>query len=1003
MGCRSLSLLKLERGILNKCLLGLLLLALISIPEAIFPQSLSLRGQATDQSGAFISAATVTISGPSGLSRTTTTDSGGRYVFTDLIPGEYLLQASAPKLMLAEPVRIALVSGDQLLNLQLKVVLEEKVTVEEYAARVNLESSSNVSAVIISGSDLDALADNPEDLQSDLQALAGPGAGPGGGSVFVDGFSGGQLPSKESIREIRINQNPFSAEYDKLGLGRIEILTKPGTDKFRGSGYYNFADDFWNSRNPYAQQKAPFQLKEYGGSVSGPVNKRSSFFLDVRRDSVDNGSIINAITLDPVTLEVVNPYTATPGTPQRRIGINPRIDYQINDKHTLVARYGFARSDIRDAGIGGFNLISRGYHVENISQTAQITETAVLGKSAVNETRFQFSHLDADTAANDFTPGLQVLQSFNGGGASLGHSSDVRNSYEIQNYTSIARGTHSWRLGIRVRAETDTNRSPSNFGGTYTFGGGAAPLLDSSNQPVLDPSGQTVFAPITSIERYRRTLSLQRLGYSPALIRTLGGGATQFSISIGEPALSAGQVDVGIFAGDDWRLRSNLTLSLGLRYETQNHIDDRRDISPRLGIAWAPGGKSQGGRPKTVLRAGAGIFYDRFSLSNTMTGLRYNGIVQQQYVITNPDFFPAIPPLPSLSAFQAPQAMRAVSPALRAPYIVQSALSVEREMPFNTTVAVTYANSHGLHMLRSRNINAPLAGTYDPGVPGSGVFPLGKPGTLYLMESSGLYNQNQLIVNMNSRFSRNVSLSGSYVLNHALANTDGLGTYPAKPYDLTGEYGPAATDVDHRVTLSGSVNTGWSILLNPFLVLESGPPFDITVGRDLYGTTLFNARPGIPTNLNQPGLIQTKYGWLDPNPAEGEKTLSRNYGRGPGSVTVNLRLTKTINFGGHGEGGNTSSSRGPGSGPDPGRGGGIFNTGGGQGQSAPGSAGRRYSLSISMSARNLLNHTNPGPIIGNITSPLFGQANQPAGGAGGGGFSESANNRRLELQLRFNF
>src|SRR5207253_4800867 len=129
------------------------------------------------------------------------------------------------------------------------------------------------------------------------------------------------FPSKESIREIRINQNPFAPEYDKLGFGRIEVFTKPGTDKFKGSVYFNFANQFWNTRNPYAAQKAPFLLKEYGGSVSGAINKRASFFLDVRRDEVDNGSIINAITLDPQTLAIINPFTDVFKTRQRRFGI----------------------------------------------------------------------------------------------------------------------------------------------------------------------------------------------------------------------------------------------------------------------------------------------------------------------------------------------------------------------------------------------------------------------------------------------------------------------------------------------------------------------------------------------------------------------------------------------------------------------------------------------------------------------------------------------------------
>jgi hypothetical protein len=335
---------------------------------------------------------------------------------------------------------------------------------------------------------------------------------------------------------------------------------------------------------------------------------------------------------------------------------------------------------------------------------------------------------------------------------------------------------------------------------------------------------------------------------------------------------------------------------------------------------------------------------------------------------------------------------------------MQSAISVERQLPFNTTVAVTYANSHGLHLLRSRDINAPLPGTFNPLAPGSGVFPLGGPGSVFLMESAGLYNQRQLITNVNARINPNISLSGSYVLNRAKSNTDGLGTFPANQYDFAGEYGPAATDVHHRASVTGSINTRWNVRFSPFVILESGPPFDITVGRDLYGNTLFNGRPGIATDPTKAGLIQTKYGLLDPNPPVNQKTLSRNFGRGPGSITVNLRVAKTFEFG-PGRDAASAPPRGPGG---PGGGGedrrgnpGVFGTGGGPQGPSP-STSRRYNLIVSMSTRNLLNHTNPGPIIGNITSPLFGHANQPAG-AGGFGFSEAANNRRLELQMRFTF
>lgn len=976
------------------------LLPFVLITPSAAAQSGSLHGQVTDQNGAIVLGAKVTVHGPRGLVKTATTDQGGLYSFANLPAGDYTLEASALSLALQEPVKVTLRTGSQTLNLQLSVVIpEQKITVQENRTAVSTDAANNASAQVLRGEDLDALGDSPEDLQEALLALAGPSAGPSGGQIFIDGFSGSQLPSKNSIREIRINQNPFSPEYDRLGFGRIEILTKPGSGKFGGSLYYNFQNQALNSRNPYAIQKAPFRLHEYGGNITGPINKRASFFLDVRRDDISNGSIINAVTLDPQTLVAI-PFTDTPVTPQKRFGLNPRIDYQINQKHTLVARYAFTHSDINNAGIGGFNLSSRAVELLNTSHTLQLTETAVINATTINETRFQFSHYANETVPNNSAPALLVLGSFNGGGAQTGHATGSQYSFELQNNTSIAHGTHFWRFGARLREDKVTNISPQNFGGTFTFSGGntLAPV-------VIDPSsctapGNPALASITSIEKYRRTLIFQRLGCSATQIRLLGGGATQFTIGAGEPSISGSQFDIGVFVSDDWKVNPALTLNLGMRYETQSNIHDWRDLAPRFALAWAPGATAKTRQLKTVMRAGFGIFYDRFALANTLTALRYNGVVQQQYVVSNPDFFPTIPSILLLTAFQMSQTVQRISPTVRAPYIMQSAVSVERQLPHNTTLAITYANAHGLHLLRSQDINAPLPGTFNPLVPGSGVFPPGNAGPVFQVESSGLYNQNQLIAFLNSRYNKQLSFSASYVLNYAHSNTDGLGTFPAKPYDFTGEYGPAATDVRHRVTFNGTINTKWNIRLSPFVVIQSGPPFDITIGRDLYGTTLFNARPGIATDPTKPGLIQTKYGLLDPNPTLSQPTLARNFGRGPGQLMVNLRVQKIFEFG-RGENSGAASTGQPGSGP---RGGtpGVFTPAGGTAGPASQSAGHRYSLSISMSIRNIINHTNPGPIIGNITSPLFGRANQPSD-AGGFGFSESANNRRFELQTRFTF
>jgi hypothetical protein len=995
-----------------KSLYWLFLAFVLSSP--LLAQTAILRGIATDESGAVIPGAKVTVSGPSGLVKITTTGTDGSYSVVGLPPGNYTVQAAAPDLSMGQPAKITLSTGTITLNLQLKVASTvQQVTIQEDAGpQVTTDPSNNASALVLSGNDLDALPDDPDDLQEDLQALAGPSAGPNGGQIYIDGFSGGELPPKESIREIRINSNPFAPEWDSLGYGRIQIFTKPGSDKFHASTFFNFGDDIWNSRNPYAAEKAPFLLEEYGGNVSGPLSKNASFFLDVRRDAIDNGSIINAVILDPSTFGI-SPFTSVFRTPQRRVRVSPRIDYQLSKNNTLSVRYAFTRADITGANIGGFNLddaniaglnqTNRGENTKNNFQTVQATETAVLGQT-INETRFQYFRESQAIDPILTTPAVLVLGSFQAGGAQNGLN-DLQNFYELQNYTSMVKKAHQIKFGVRLRGETDSNSVQQNFGGTYTF---------------------------SSIEQYQQTvMQCATVDCSNAVFGP-GAGPSQYSVSGGSQALYAGQFDVGLFAGDDWKVRQNITLSLGLRYETQTNIHDYKDFSPRIGLAWAPGATAKKAS-KTVIRAGFGIFYTRFDLSNTLAADRYNGAVQQQYVITNPNFFTpnAITPIGSGFSQQTTeplQSIQDVSSTLRAPYLMQSALSVERQLPAHTSLAVTYTNSHGLHMFNTQDINAPF-GTYAQ-YPLAGVI---NPAThqpygtdpVFLMQSAGLYNQNQLIANVNSRMNRNVSLFGFYTLNYARSNTDGLTTSPAVPYSHVGEYGPASTDVRNRVFVGGSIESRWAIRFSPFITAQSGAPYNVTTGSDLYGDTLFNSRPGIVGDP-QPGAdyapcgspqasggAECLYGnlLLDPHPVvngqlkPGEVLLPRNFGRGPGAISFNARLSKTFGFGamreGAGGGGGFGGPGGPGGG---GHGGPLFGGGGPGGMFGGPTTPHRYNLTLSISARNLLNHNNPGAIIGNVTSPLFGEANSVAGGGGwAGGFAETANNRRLELQARFSF
>ncbi len=468
----------------------------------------------------------------------------------------------------------------------LKIATEQQqVTVQgDATTTVNVDPTQNVGQLILRQAEIDALPDDPDDLLADLQALAGPSAGPSGGQIYIDGFTGGRLPPKESIREIRINQNPFSAEYDKVGFGRIEILTKPGSDKFRGQVFYSDTDSVFNSRNPYSTNKPDYFSRQYGGNVSGPINKRASFFFDFEARDIDDNAIIAAQILSPSLL--ISPLNTSIVVPNRRYVFSPRLDYQLSTNNTLVARYSFQRSNEQNAGIGVFDLPVRAYSTTNDEDSIQITETSVIGTKVVNETRFRAMRDHTSSVSTNLDPAILVSQAFDTGGSQVGNTYQNEKNFEITNLTSIAkRRTLPSSSGLRSRTDMLESVSPNNFGGTFVYNTGTGPQLDANNMPVLDSSGNPVTMTLTSLQRYQRTLILQNLGLPPAqIIKALGGGPSQFSIAAGNPKATVSQTDLGPFIQDDWRLKPNITLSLGLRYEWREHARATTRIGRR---AWA--------------------------------------------------------------------------------------------------------------------------------------------------------------------------------------------------------------------------------------------------------------------------------------------------------------------------------------------------------------------------------------------------------------------------------
>ena len=244
----------------------------------------TVHGHIADPTGALIPGATITITTSAGTqAATATADSAGAYVVNGLTSGSYFVLASYAGFAPFASPAIQLAAG-QVKRVDISMAMEveqQSVTVTDESPMVNVEAGGNASAIVLKGSDLDALSDDPDELSNELTALAGPSAGPNGGQIYIDGFTGGTLPPKSAIREIRINQNPFSAEFDRIGYGRIEILTKPGTNTLHGRGFAMGNDKIFNTGNPFVSSIPDYHSIQYNGNVSGSFNKKASYTLSV--------------------------------------------------------------------------------------------------------------------------------------------------------------------------------------------------------------------------------------------------------------------------------------------------------------------------------------------------------------------------------------------------------------------------------------------------------------------------------------------------------------------------------------------------------------------------------------------------------------------------------------------------------------------------------------------------------------------------------------------------
>lgn len=941
---------------LSSLVLLVLLWAFSSSTHAQLPSSGSagLRGVVTDPTGYLVPNATVSLEpldpahDDSVPPRSTQTNPEGHYAFTGLAPGDYIVHVVAQGFAPYQTKPAHLSPGPPLtLDLRLALLTAELQMDVNGNQADDTDPDRNPDAIVLKGNALDQLATDPATLNQELQALSG-GDSP---TIYVDGFSNGSLPPKDTIREIRINQNPFSARYDTDPVnGAIEIFTKPGTDKLHGDFLLLGNHSSFNTQDPFTSAQPPYHSTQLDFDINGPLNKKASYSLDESHNSNQINAVVHASTLDPALNQII--LTQALPDPSTTTRVSPRLDFQLGQKSTVSLRYAFTINQQTNGGVGNLNLASQAFTSQTVTQLFQAGNSQILSKRIVNDTRFQYVRTRTTQTPQGTDPTLNVEGSFLGGGNNSGAFQDNKDSYELQNYLAIQAGRHYLSPGVRLRINRDANISRAGYNGEFTF---------------------------TSLAAYQITQQGLAAGLTPAQIAAQGGGPTQFSITTGNPAAVVDVADFAAFFQDDWKLARYLTLSYGLRYERQNYIPDAHDFAPRLGVSWAIGVRKNK-PPIAILHAGTGIFYTRLPLPDILEAQRQNGISQQQYIVPNPTTYPAFP---TLSATTQPTIYR-ISPVFHSPYTWDNTIALEHALGRRGNVMVNYIYNRGVHQLVTRNINSPYPGTYNPADPASGIRPLGTTQNIYEYDSAAVARSRRFSANAVFEAKNGFFLYSYYMLRFRDSDASN-GGFPFHEYNLGADYGRIPLDNRNNFILSiGSPQLPGRIQISAFLNTRSGYPFDILVGQDLNGDSQFNDRPTFATDLTRPSVVVTPWGTFDTNPIPGQTTIPYDFGTGPAYLSLNSQLLKQFTFGPPVPSPGGAKAAAPASGPKP-------------------YVERRYNLYFAIEAVNAINLVNPGTPVGTLGTPLFGKSTGLATFENGIVSSAPNANRVIDLYMFFRF
>lgn len=821
----------------------------------------------------------------------------GAVHFKKLADGEYRINIVAKGFndYKGEPVKIK--KGEtQAIEVTMEILtIETDVTI---GGNEGVETDSFGATKVITEDQIKKLPEDPTELEKMLRSLAGETATGEQMPITVDGQEGGKIPPKAAIQQIRINQNVFSAQYEGPSGGGIEFFTSSKMDKFSGGGNFAFADSRLNAADAFIGKKLPMQIRSFSTNLSGPITKKASFFMFGGFGQNNSSTSINAKVLNsalqPVDLK------ETFATPARDKNLFFNMTYDPAKKHKIALNYSTFLSNAKGQNVGGFSLASRENQSKNQFHNFRISETFLANENLVIQSRFSINYSDNNSFGGNNAVAINVLEAFFGGGS----QNDRRNkslSFEGGNDTTWQHNKYGLGFGWRVRGNFISQNSTANFGGTYTFSGRIAPILDSNNNPVLDSNGNAVTAQIDSLESYRRTLLFKQLGYSSAQIRTLGGGANQFTISGGDPNVKVHQYDVAFYLQNSYKINETLAASFGVRYENQTNVDSNLNISPRFGLIWSPKPNPKKKNPLWIpprISLGVGMFYRRFDVNNFLAVKQVTGD-RSQYLITDPtilDAFPNAISVSQLQQFALPRSQRFISDDLETPQQNLVSLTASKKLPAGFSANFTLSYFKNYRQSLTRNINAPLAGTFNPLVQNSGTRPFGNVGNIYETISEGKGENTRIAVSLN--LPEKIAWGGiTYSYTKAKNNTVAGSSSPNNPYDFSQEYGPTNNDGVHRVNgYFFYTKLPYKISINGNFDIATGTRFNIITGRDTNGDGFYLERPAFATDLTKKGLITTPYGVLDPNPSATDKLIPLNLGRGQSTFTFDMGLGKSFGF-----------------------------------------------------------------------------------------------------------